>query len=164
MSSCLTSRYSFSSQSQNSQHYLTHFLLSRSLSHLIQLFLIIGGGHQQPSSSMTAQLFPTQSVAQNDPFVYACLTTPTTRSLTSSRFWGRQFVDVLFISEFEDLPSRLWESYLLSSFHQCIVNIPLPNYLADSCFSSLPPSTASFPDSPMLNLDSVAPWLQNQGV
>ena len=60
---------SFSSQSQNPQQYLISALPSEPPHS--------GGGggngghHRHTSSSMTAQLFPNQSIAQNDPFVYA---------------------------------------------------------------------------------------------
>ena len=63
---------SLSSQSQNPQQYLIGALPSESFAQSPHQTLIGGGGHhRQPSSSMTAQLFPTQSLAQNDPFVYA---------------------------------------------------------------------------------------------
>jgi protein SMG7 len=63
-----------SGQSQNPQQYLIGALPSESFAHPPHSTLIGGGGgghHRRPSSSMTAQLFPTQSLAQNDPFVYA---------------------------------------------------------------------------------------------
>ena len=64
---------SFSSQSQNSQQHPIGALPSESFAQPPHSTLIGGGGghHRRPSSSMTAQLFPTQSLAQNDPFVYA---------------------------------------------------------------------------------------------
>ena len=62
---------SFSSQSQNSQQYLIGALPSESFAPPPHSTLIGGGGHHRQSSSMTGQFFPTQSLAQNDPFVYA---------------------------------------------------------------------------------------------
>ena len=96
---------SFSSQSQNSQQYLIGPLPSESFAQPPHSTLIGGGRHhRQLSSSMTAQLFPTQSLTQNDPFVYASPTLqhrqrvlsvesqlpPTSSSdyLNSSRFGG----------------------------------------------------------------------------
>ena len=64
---------SLASQSPNSQQYLIGALPSESFAQPPHSTLIGGGGHhRQSSSSMTAQqLFQTQSLAQNDPFVYA---------------------------------------------------------------------------------------------
>jgi protein SMG7 len=63
---------SYSGQSQNSQQYAAG--ASASFAQPPHSTLIGGGGrqlhHRHTSSSMTAQLFPTQSLAQNDPFVY----------------------------------------------------------------------------------------------
>ena len=67
---------SYSNQSQNPQQYLIGALPSESFAQSPHSTLIGGGGghHRRPSSSMTAQLFPTQNLAQNDSFVY---TSPT---------------------------------------------------------------------------------------
>ena len=68
---------SYSSQSQNPQQCLIRALSSESLAQSPHSTSIGGGGgghHRHTSSSMTAQLFPNQSIAQNDPFVY---TSPT---------------------------------------------------------------------------------------
>ena len=64
---------SYSSQSQNPQQYLIGAIPSESFAPPHSTLIGGGGGghHRQTSSSMTAQLFPNQSLAQNDPFVYA---------------------------------------------------------------------------------------------
>ena len=64
------------SQSQNSQQYSIGALPSASYTQSPPHSAAVGGGghqlhHRHTSSSMTAQLFPTQGLAQNDPFPYA---------------------------------------------------------------------------------------------
>ena len=94
---------SYSSQSQNSQQYLIGALPSESFTQSPHPTMIGGGGggHHRQTSSMSAQLFPNQSLAQNDPFVYASPTlqhrqpvlgvkplTSTSDYLNSSAFGG----------------------------------------------------------------------------
>ena len=78
---------SYSSQSQNPQQYLIGALPSESFAQSPHSTLIGGGGghHRRPSSSMTAQLFPTQNLAQNDSFVYASPTLQHRQPVHSSK-------------------------------------------------------------------------------
>lgn len=64
---------SYPSQSQNSQQYLAGALPSASFAQPPHSTPIGGGSghHRLPSASMASQHFPSQSLAQNDPFVYA---------------------------------------------------------------------------------------------